>query len=174
LAGSLAQELSGRHIPVTGSWGTTETAPAVTTAHYPYTDARCIGVPIPGAEVKLVPDQDAYEIRVRDPMVTPGYFDAPELTAAAFDDEGFYCTGDAVELADLDDPNAGLVFRGRIAENFKLSTGTFVRVAAVHRAALCRTRALRRGHRRGEPRPHLRPRLAQPQRMQGFLRGRTA
>jgi feruloyl-CoA synthase len=134
LAGSLAQELSGRHIPVTGSWGTTETAPAVTTAHYPYTDARCIGVPIPGAEVKLVPDQDAYEIRVRDPMVTPGYFDAPELTAAAFDDEGFYCTGDAVELADLDDPNAGLVFRGRIAKDFKLSTGTFVRVAAVRTA----------------------------------------
>jgi feruloyl-CoA synthase len=128
---SLAFNVSGRHIPVTGSWGATETAPAVTSAHHAFTDARCIGVPIPGAELKLVPEQDAYEIRVRGPMVTPGYVNAPDLTAAAFDDEGFYRSGDAVDFADT-----GLVFRGRIAEDFKLDTGTFVHVGAVRAALL--------------------------------------
>jgi feruloyl-CoA synthase len=104
----------------------------VTSAHFPFTDARCIGVPLPGAEVKLVPaDGDACEIRVRGPMVTPGYFGRPDLTAAAFDADGFYRTGDAVALADPADPSAGLVFRGRIAEDFKLASGTFVRVGAV-------------------------------------------
>ena len=71
---SLARETTGRVIPVTGSWGATETAPAVTSAHMDFADARCIGVPLPGAEVKLVPAEDAYEIRARGPMVTPGYF----------------------------------------------------------------------------------------------------
>jgi feruloyl-CoA synthase len=134
--GAVARRASGREIPVTGSWGATETAPAVTTAHYGFTDARCIGVPLPGTEVKLVPVQDAYEIRVRGPMVTPGYFGRPDLTAEAFDEEGFYRSGDAVAFADVGDVNAGLVFRGRIAEDFKLSTGTFVRVGAVRTALL--------------------------------------
>ena len=132
----LATQASGRAIPVTGSWGATETAPAVTTANFDYTDARCIGAPLPGAEVKLVPAEGAYELRARGPMVTPGYFGRPDLTAAAFDEDGFYRSGDAVALADPDDPNAGLVFRGRIAEDFKLATGTFVRVGAVRTALL--------------------------------------
>jgi feruloyl-CoA synthase len=133
---SLARETTGRVIPVTGSWGATETAPAVTSAHMDFTDARCIGVPLPGAEVKLVPAEDAYEIRARGPMVTPGYFGRPDLTAAAFDQDGFYRTGDAAALADPGDPGAGLVFRGRLAEDFKLATGTFVRVGAVRTALL--------------------------------------
>jgi feruloyl-CoA synthase len=129
---AVAERTVRRQVPVTGSWGATETAPAVTSAHFPFTDARCIGVPLPGAEVKLVPaDGDACEIRVRGPMVTPGYFGRPDLTAAAFDADGFYRTGDAVALADPADPSAGLVFRGRIAEDFKLASGTFVRVGAV-------------------------------------------
>ena len=132
----LAAQASGRSIPVTGSWGTTETAPAVTTANFDYTDARCIGAPLPGTQVKLVPAEDAYEIRVKGPIVTPGYYDRPDLTAEAFDDEGFYCSGDAATLANPADPNAGLVFRGRIAEDFKLITGTFVRVGAVRTALL--------------------------------------
>jgi feruloyl-CoA synthase len=132
----LAVQTAGRPVPVTGSWGATETAPAVTSAHYDFADARCIGVPLPGAEVRLVPVEGAYEIRVRGPMVTPGYFGRPDLTAAAFDASGYYRTGDAVGLADPDDPGAGLVFRGRIAEDFKLSTGTFVRVGAVRTALL--------------------------------------
>jgi feruloyl-CoA synthase len=134
--GGLAARLGGGEIPVTGSWGATETAPAVTSANFAYTDARCIGAPLPGAEVKLVPAEGAYEIRVRGPMVTPGYFGRPDLTAAAFDEDGFYRSGDAVAPADPADPNAGLVFRGRIAEDFKLATGTFVRVGAVRTALL--------------------------------------
>ena len=132
----VAERTAGRAVPVTGSWGATETAPAVTSAHFGYADARCIGVPLPGAEVKLVPADAAYEIRVRGPMVIPGYFARPDLTAAAFDEEGFYRPGDAVGLADPGDPNAGLVFRGRIAEDFKLATGTFVRVGAMRASLL--------------------------------------
>ena len=135
----VARRTAGHAVPVTGAWGATETAPSVTTAHYEYTDARCIGVPLPGAQVKLVPAEGAYEIRVRGPLVTPGYFDRPDLTAAAFDAEGFYCSGDTVSLADPGDPNAGLVFRGRIAEDFKLDSGTFVRVGAVRTALLSAT-----------------------------------
>jgi feruloyl-CoA synthase len=123
-------------VPITGSWGATETAPAVTTAHFDYSDARCIGAPLPGTQVKLVPAEGGYEIRVKGPGVTPGYFARPDLTAAAFDDQGFYRSGDAVAPADPADPNAGLVFRGRIAEDFKLATGTFVRVGAVRTALL--------------------------------------
>jgi feruloyl-CoA synthase len=134
--GDLAARAAGRPVPVTGSWGATETAPAVTSAHFDFADARCIGVPLPGAEVKLVPVEGAYEIRVKGPMVTPGYFGQPDVTAAAFDADGYYRTGDAVALADPDDLNAGLVFRGRIAEDFKLGTGTFVRVGQVRTALL--------------------------------------
>jgi feruloyl-CoA synthase len=151
-----ARYAPGRDIPVTGSWGATETAPAVTSAHFPFTDARCIGAPLPGVTVKLVPVEDAYEIRVKGPNVTPGFFGQPELTALAFDAGGFYRTGDTVGFASLSGPggsssggpgadggpagqqdlNAGLVFRGRIAEDFKLETGTFVRVGAVRTALL--------------------------------------
>jgi feruloyl-CoA synthase len=132
----LSLAATGRPVPVTGSWGATETGPAVTTAHFPFADARCIGAPLPGSEVKLVPAEEAYEIRVKGPMVTPGYLGRPDLTAAAFDAEGFYRSGDAVELADPGDPDAGLVFRGRLAEDFKLTSGTFVRVGAVRTALL--------------------------------------
>jgi feruloyl-CoA synthase len=127
---------TGQPVPVTGSWGLTETAPAVTSAHFDYTDPACIGVPLPGAEVKLSPVPDGYEIRARGPMVTPGYLGRPDLTRAAFDDEGFYRTGDAVRLLDEDHPELGLAFRGRLAEDFKLLTGTFVRVGAVRTALL--------------------------------------
>jgi feruloyl-CoA synthase len=132
----LAARSAGRAVPVTGSWGATETAPAVTTAHFAYADARCIGVPLPGTQVKLAPAEGAYEIRVKGPIVTPGYFARPDLTAAAFDEQGFYRSGDAVAFADPEDPNAGLVFRGRLAEDFKLTTGTYVRVGAVRVALL--------------------------------------
>ena len=134
--GAVAARTTGHQVPVTGSWGATETAPAVTSAHFDFTDARCIGVPLPGALVKLAPADGGYEIRAKGPMVTPGYFGQPALTAEAFDEDGFYRTGDAVALADAGDLNAGLVFRGRIAEDFKLETGTFVRVGALRTALL--------------------------------------
>lgn len=134
---TLAREVTGRDVPVTGSWGTTETAPAATTAHFGYADGRCIGNPLPGVTLKLVPDDPGiYEIRVRGVAVTPGYLSRSDLAAAAFDDEGFYCPGDAVSFADPADPARGLLFRGRLAEDFKLSTGTFVRVGALRTALL--------------------------------------
>ena len=133
---AVAAKTAGRAVPVTGSWGLTETAPAVTSAHFDYDDPACIGVPLPGAEVRLVPAEDAYEIRARGPMVTPGYFGRPDLTEQAFDEEGFYRTGDAVRLIDEDHPVRGLAFAGRIAEDFKLTTATFVRVGAVRTALL--------------------------------------
>jgi feruloyl-CoA synthase len=149
----LARRTTGREVPVTGAWGATETAPAVMAAHFEYADARCIGVPLPGAEVKLVATEGAYEIRVKGPNVTPGYFGRPDLTVAAFDGEGFYQTGDAVAFADPQDPNAGLLFRGRIAEDFKLATGTFVRVGALRTALLSSAPMLSDAVITGEERP---------------------
>src|SRR5262249_42973077 len=151
--GELTRRTTGRACPVTGARAAAERAPAVTAAHFEYADARCIGVPLPGAEVKLVPAEGAYEIRVKGPNVTPGYFARPDLSAAAFDGEGFYQTGDAVAFADPQDPNAGLVFRGRIAEDFKLATGTFVRVGALRTALLSCARMLSDAVITGEERP---------------------
>ena len=150
---ALAGRAGRRGIPVTGAWGATETAPAATVAHYPFSDARCIGIPLPGTQVKLVPAEGVYEIRVKGPNVTPGYFARQDLTAEAFDSEGFYRSGDAVALADPGDPNAGLVFRGRIAEDFKLATGTFVRVGALRTALLSCAPVLADAVITGEERP---------------------
>ena len=90
--------------------------------------ATAIGLPVPGLEVKLVPAGERLEVRVRGPNVTPGYWRDPELTRAAFDDEGFYAMGDSVRLADPNDIAQGFLFDGRLKEDFKLSTGTWVHV----------------------------------------------
>ncbi len=95
-----------------------------------------IGLPLPGVELKLAPVGDKYEVRVRGPAVTPGYYRQPELTAAAFDDEGFYRLGDAAKFVDPERPEAGLVFDGRVAEDFKLATGTWVNAGKLRIAAL--------------------------------------
>jgi feruloyl-CoA synthase len=126
----------GARVPMTSSWGTTETAPLATAAHFIIERAGVIGVPVPGTELKLVPSGSKLEIRVRGPNVTPGYWKRPDLTAAAFDDEGFYMPGDAVRLADPADPAKGIVFDGRLAEDFKLLTGTWVHVGGVRVGAL--------------------------------------
>ena len=85
-----------------------------------------IGVPVPGVELKLVRAGDKLEVRVRGPHVTPGYWKRPDFTRAAFDEDGFYKPGDAVRFADPSDPAKGIVFDGRLAEDFKLTTGTWV------------------------------------------------
>jgi feruloyl-CoA synthase len=126
----------GRRVPMTSSWGCTETAPLATTAHFPVDRAGVIGLPAPGVEVKLVPLAGKLELRVRGPNVTPGYHGQPELTRQAFDGEGFYRPGDAARLLDPDAPEKGLVFDGRIAEDFKLGTGTWVRVGLLRTAVL--------------------------------------
>jgi feruloyl-CoA synthase len=91
-------------------------------------DASNMGLPPPGEEMKLVPVAGKYEARFKGPNITPGYWRQPELTAAAFDEEGYYRLGDAFVFADEENPQAGLLFRGRIAEDFKLATGTWVHV----------------------------------------------
>jgi feruloyl-CoA synthase len=113
------------------AWGATETSPLATQVHFAIDRAGVIGLPIAGCELKLVPAADKLEARVRGPNVTPGYVKRPDLTRAAFDEEGFYRTGDAMKLADPDHPEQGLVFDGRVAEDFKLTTGTWVHVGAL-------------------------------------------
>ena len=92
--------------------------------------------------LKLVLQEDRYEIRLRGPNVMPGYHGNPDATAAAFDDEGFYRTGDAVRMVDEERPEAGLMFAGRLAEDFKLTTGTWVHVGALRTALVSRARVL--------------------------------
>jgi len=121
----------GARVPMTSSWGTTETAPLAVAAHYLIERAGNVGVPAPGCEVKLVPAGAKLEIRVRGPNVTPGYWKRPDLTAAAFDADGFYRPGDAMRLADANDPARGLLFDGRLAEDFKLMTGVWVHVGVL-------------------------------------------
>jgi feruloyl-CoA synthase len=126
----------GTRVAMVSAWGSTETAPLVTSVHFPIERAGVIGLPAPGTELLFVPNGDKLEMRVRGPNVTPGYFKRPELTAAAFDAEGFYKIGDAGRLADPDDPSRGVVFDGRIAEDFKLLSGTWVHVGSLRVRAI--------------------------------------
>jgi len=122
----LSIEAAGERILTTSSIGSTETAPMATAAPWWGDVSGNIGIPVPGVEMKLVPNGEKLEVRFRGPNITPGYWRAPDLTAAAFDDEGFYRIGDALRYADAGDPAAGFFFDGRIAEDFKLATGTWV------------------------------------------------
>jgi feruloyl-CoA synthase len=126
----------GRALPMVSAWGSTETSPLATDCHFQARRSGNIGVPIPGTELKLVPSGDKLEVRVRGPNVTPGYWKAPELTAQAFDAEGFYLIGDAVTFADPARPELGLFFDGRVAEDFKLNSGTWVSVGALRVAGI--------------------------------------
>ena len=132
----LAIKTAGRALPMVSAWGSTETSPLATDCHFQAKRSGNIGVPIPGTELKLVPSGDKLEVRVRGPNVTPGYWKAPELTAQAFDAEGFYLIGDAVTFADPDRPELGLFFDGRVAEDFKLNSGTWVSVGTVRVAGI--------------------------------------
>ncbi|CAG0929604.1 Long-chain-fatty-acid--CoA ligase [Rhodocyclaceae bacterium] len=126
----------GKRTVMVSSWGATETAPMVTSVHYEIERAGVIGLPAPGTELKMVPNQGKLELRVRGPNVTPGYWKRPDLTREAFDEEGFYRIGDAGRFADPDDPVKGIEFDGRIAEDFKLMSGVWVHVGAIRVKAL--------------------------------------
>jgi feruloyl-CoA synthase len=128
---TVAAKVRDEPVWFTTSWGATETAPAVTSAHWRTERAGVIGLPMPGVDLKFVPNGEKLEMRVRGVTVFPGYRDAPALTQAAFDEEGFYCIGDAGLLAEADRPEAGVVFNGRVAEDFKLTTGTWVSVGTL-------------------------------------------
>jgi feruloyl-CoA synthase len=125
---ALALETRGESIPFLTGLGSTETAPYTMGRMWETADASNMGLPPPGVEIKLVPLADKYEARIKGPHITPGYWRQPELTRRAFDEEGYYRLGDAFVFADEKNPQAGLLFRGRIAEDFKLSTGTWVHV----------------------------------------------
>jgi feruloyl-CoA synthase len=124
----LAVETVGERIAMVTSLGSTETAPAALFANWPMKIPGNVGLPVPGVELKLVPNGDKLEMRLRGPSMTPGYWKHEELTRAAFDDEGFYMMGDALKFVDPADPTRGLMFDGRVAEDFKLATGTWVSV----------------------------------------------
>ncbi|MCB1419888.1 MAG: feruloyl-CoA synthase [Notoacmeibacter sp.] len=132
----LSMKAVGRKPALVSAWGSTETAPLATDCHFQATRSGNIGVPVPGVELKLVPNAGKMEVRVRGPNVTPGYYRNEPQTRAAFDEEGFYLIGDAMKLADPADPSMGLYFDGRVAEDFKLSTGTFVHVGQIRVAGI--------------------------------------
>lgn len=121
---------TGHRIMMTSGYGMTETVSACMVIHFP-TDKVGIGLPAPGARIKLTPEGDRYALAIAGPQVTSGYHDEPEKTAAAFDAEGYYKTGDLVTFHDPARPEAGLAFAGRAAEEFKLSSGTWVYGGAV-------------------------------------------
>lgn len=129
---TMALEVKGEVPLMTSSWGLTETAPAVMLQCEPIDRSGVVGVPLPGVTLKLLPDDDMRcEVRVKGPNIMPGYFEEPEKTQDAFDDEGFFVTGDAMVFLDPEDPNQGMRFDGRISEDFKLLTGTWVRAAQI-------------------------------------------
>jgi len=132
----VARRVRDRPVWFTSSWGATETSPAITSVHWRIDRAGCIGAPLPGIELKLVPNAGKLEMRVRGPTVFPGYRDAPELTAKAFDEDGYYLIGDAGRLVDEADPSAGVSFDGRVAEDFKLMSGTWVSVGTLRLRAI--------------------------------------
>ena len=126
----------GERIVMACGFGMTESSPYGLFPTSPDIRAGELGVPTPGMQCKLVPIDDKIELRYRGPNITPGYWRAPEDTAASFDEEGFFCTGDAVQWINPEDLHKGLRFDGRIAEDFKLATGTFVSVGPLRAKAI--------------------------------------
>ena len=133
----LSRETVGEKIMIVTGYGSTETAPFASTTTWAVERPGEVGLPAPGLELKLVPDGGKMELRLRGPSITPGYWRQPDKTAESFDEEGFYRIGDALKFVDESDINKGLLFDGRVSEDFKLSTGTWVNMAAV-RGALIR------------------------------------
>jgi feruloyl-CoA synthase len=135
---ALAVKHTGYRLPFVTGWGATETAPTATTVHWASERVGLIGLPFPGVQLKMVPtgEEGRYELRLKSIIVTPGYYRRPDLTAEMFDEEGFYKIGDAGRFVDPADPSWGLVFDGRVVEDFKLLSGTFVLVGTLRTTAI--------------------------------------
>jgi feruloyl-CoA synthase len=133
---ALAVRTTGERIVFYTGWGSTETAPTATGTYWDTERVGLVGLPFPGVELKMVPCGSKYELRLRGVNVTPGYFRQPELTEKMFDEEGFYCIGDAGVFVDPEDPLQGIIFAGRVVEDFKLTTGTFVHVGSLRTDAI--------------------------------------
>lgn len=152
----MAIEVRGRLPLMISSWGMTETAPATIMVYEPIGRSGVIGLPLPSTEIKLIPDDHMRcELRVKGPNIMTGYWGDEEKTAAAFDEEGFLITGDAVRFVDVEDPERGLVFDGRVSEDFKLLTGTWVQAGRLRLEVLEQLRDVVQdvvicGHDRGE------------------------
>jgi feruloyl-CoA synthase len=131
----LAIASTGHRIPLTTMYGATETQ-GITVVHWITERVGLIGLPLPGITLKLVPNGTKLEVRVKGPTVTPGYLKRPDLTKAAFDEEGFYSLGDAAKFIDENDPEKGLVFDGRVTEDFKLHSGTWVSTGTLRAQAV--------------------------------------
>lgn len=136
----VAIRLTGERIVFSSGYGATETAPTIMNVHWETERMGLLGLPLPGVEIKLAPTGQKMEVRVRGACITPGYYKNPEKTRDAYDEEGYYCLGDGARFVNPDNPLEGLVFDGRVAEDFKLSTGTWVsagrlRVQAVESAS---------------------------------------
>jgi feruloyl-CoA synthase len=125
---ALSIRTRGERVVMAAGWGCTESAPTGTVVHFPIDQAGIIGLPVPGVELKMVPVDGKNEMRLKGPNVMPGYWKDSESTRRAFDEDGFLCIGDAVKFADPNNPSQGLVFDGRLTENFKLMSGTWVNV----------------------------------------------
>tara|TARA_R110002124_G_scaffold133942_3_gene296467 strand:+ start:5629 stop:7488 length:1860 start_codon:yes stop_codon:yes gene_type:complete len=141
---SAAQAATGERIRIITGYGSTETAPFAFTTTWTVDRAGLVGLPAAGMEVKLVPSGDKLELRLRGPNVTPGYWKQPDKTADAFDEEGYYKIGDALKFAEPGNVSAGFVFDGRVTEDFKLSTGTWVDMGGVRSAAIAAAAPLMR------------------------------
>lgn len=133
---ALAVKTTGERIVFYTGWGSTETAPTSTGTYWDTERVGLIGLPFPGVELKMVPCDSKYELRLRGINVTPGYFGQPDLTKKMFDEEGYYCIGDAGVFVDDNDPLQGIIFAGRVVEDFKLTTGTFVHVGSLRTDAI--------------------------------------
>lgn len=133
---ALAVRATGQRIVFYTGWGSTETAPTSTGTYWDTERVGLIGLPFPGVELKMVPCESKYELRLRGVNVTPGYFGQPDLTEKVFDEEGYYCIGDAGVFVDPQDPVQGIIFAGRVVEDFKLTTGTFVHVGSLRTDAI--------------------------------------
>ncbi|MFP6760020.1 MAG: feruloyl-CoA synthase [Alphaproteobacteria bacterium] len=152
---ALSVKTTGKRVMLLTGWGSTETAPTATSLYWEVDRPGVIGLPLPGIQIKMVPAGTKMELRIKGPIVFPGYLKQPDLTAQAFDDEGYYKIGDAGRLEDPDDATKGIRFDGRVVEDFKLETGTWVhvgslRVAAIEAASPVVQDALVAGHDRAD------------------------
>jgi feruloyl-CoA synthase len=128
---AVAQKVRTEPLWMTTSWGSTETAPGNTFVNWHIAEPGVIGLPMPGVSLKFVPNGGKLEMRVKGEHIFPGYRHNAEATRAAFDEDGYYCIGDAGYLKQEDDPLQGVVFNGRVAEDFKLTSGTWVSVGTL-------------------------------------------
>lgn len=127
----VASQVRDRPLFFTSEWGATETTPVLTNVHFRIEKPGNLGLPVPGVEIKFVPSGEKLEMRVKGPSVFTEYLNSPDLAACSFDEDGFYCIGDAGYLLDDKQPEKGIVFNGRVTEDFKLTTGTWVSVGTL-------------------------------------------